>query len=175
MQQQVWREREKLQRGQGGLKQGEEAGDNTSSEQNLLIATCFLEKGKLTFHISCTEKSKYSEPMACLSTFSKQEILPQGSLTALSCCHPLQAAAVGTSPPWSAAMSIIQKGEKQENVYHHWARYWLVPQFPSAQAGKHSESCLGTFESSRVSSGKFCRNNCYFGLGRQPGQKKKSV
>lgn len=36
----------------GGLTWGEEAGDNISSEQNLLIATCFSEKGKLTFRIS---------------------------------------------------------------------------------------------------------------------------
>lgn len=118
-----------------------------------------------------TDKSKYSEPMACLSTSSKQEILPQGNLTALSCCHPLQAAVVGTSPPRSAAMPIIQKGENQENVYHHWARHWFVPQFPSAQVGKHSESCLGAIESSRVSSGKFCRNKLFWtgngALGRR--------
>lgn len=42
----------------GGGMGGEEAGGNTGSEQNLLIATCLSEEGKLTFLSSHNREKK---------------------------------------------------------------------------------------------------------------------
>lgn len=96
----------------GGGLPGEEVGDSTDSEQNLLIATCLSEKGKLTFLFSHNREKQNTLDVlhsGCMCTSSKHEFFPQGSLMVLSCCPSPWAAVLETSPPQSAAMPFTQR------------------------------------------------------------------